>query len=82
MEDNHRGLLPAAHVIDKCGGIPETAELVGRDRSTVNRWMRPKETGGTGGLVPAEHQQTLLDRAREKGIDLTPNDFFEATAAE
>lgn len=70
------GNAPAARVIEKCGGIERTAELVGRHRSVVNRWLRPKDKGGTGGLVPAEHQQTLIREARLRGIELCPDDFF------
>lgn len=68
---------PAARVIAKCGGIEATATLVGRHRSVVNRWLRPKEAGGTGGLVPATHQQTLMRAARKQGFDLVAEDFFD-----
>lgn len=67
---------PAARVIRKCGGIAATAELIDRDRSVVNRWLLPKESGGTGGIIPAQHQQPLLD----KNLDLKPEDFFNAAA--
>jgi len=71
---------PAARVIEKCGGINSTAKLVGRHRSVVNRWLLPKKKGGTGGIVPTEHQQTLLDKALAQGIELSPGDFFRAAA--
>ena len=71
---------PAARVIRKCGGIARTAELVGKHRSTVNRWLLPKESGGTGGIVPAQHQQKLLAEAKRAGIELSPADFFEEAA--
>lgn len=71
---------PAARVIDKCGGIDATAAMVGLHRTVVNRWLRPTEVGGTGGLIPAKHQQTLLDKAREQEIPLTPADFFDLPA--
>ena len=67
---------PAKAVIDKFGGIDATAKAVGRHRSVVNRWLLPKESGGTGGIVPSHHQQTLLDKAPELGIPLAPVDFF------
>ena len=67
---------PAARVIRKCGGIAATAGLIGRDRSVVNRWLLPKESGGTDGVIPAQHQQTLLDKI----VGLRPEDFFNATA--
>jgi hypothetical protein len=52
--------------------------MTGVDVSRVYRWTYAKDVGGTGGHVPTKHQQTLLDRAREAGIDLSPHDFFEA----
>ena len=78
--ENDEHNCPAARVIEKCGGIESTARLVGRHRSVVNRWLRPKDKGGTGGIVPAEHQQKLLNKAKAEGIELSPNDFFEAAA--
>ena len=68
---------PAARVIEKCGGIDRTAEFVDRDRSVVNRWRLPREKGGTGGIVPAHHQVTLLSEAPKHGIKLTSSDFFD-----
>lgn len=68
------GLYPARHVVEKCGGINATAELIGLDRSAVNRWLLPKERGGTGGQVPARHQPALL----QKVPGLEPADFFQA----
>ncbi len=75
--DESVSLTPAARVIEKCGGIEATAEMVGRDRSVVNRWRLPKEKGGTGGIVPAHHQVTLLSEAPKHGIKLTSSDFFD-----
>ena len=37
---------------------------------------KPKSEGGRGGLIPAEYQGTMLNRAREDGISLNPEDFF------
>ena len=76
------GLRPAATVIEKCGGIERTAQLVGRHRSVVNRWLLPKERGGTGGLVPAHHQPTLLAKAQQEGIKLNHRDFFDNASSE
>lgn len=66
----------ASRIIGKFGGVGAVASVVGLNRSTVHRWTYPKEIGGTDGLVPAQHQQTLINAARERGINLTPNDFF------
>ena len=66
------GLQPAARVIEKCGGIEATAKLVRRHRSVVNRWLLPKESGGTGGKIPMYHAHTLLREVP----DLSETDFF------
>ncbi len=69
-------LNPASHIIALLGGPQATAELAGVHISRVFRWTYPKARGGTGGLVPAQHQQHLLDSARARGIALEPADFF------
>ena len=69
-------LNPASHIIALLGGPQATAELAGVHISRVFRWTYPKARGGTGGLVPAQHQQHLLDCARARGIALEPADFF------
>jgi hypothetical protein len=68
----------AEHVITKCGGPKIVAEMLGLDVSSVHKWKYPTEKGGTGGLVPANRQQELLDKARSDGIELVPSDFFAA----
>ena len=69
-------LNPASHIIALLGGPQATAELAGVHISRVFRWTYPKARGGTGGLVPAQHQQHLLDCARDRGIAVEPADFF------
>lgn len=69
---------PASHVIQKCGGLDAVAAITGRHKSNVARWTYGKERGGTGGLIPSDAQLTLLRGARERGIDLRPEDFFGA----
>lgn len=58
---------PAATVIDIFGGISETAAIIKRDRSIVNKWLRPKEKGGTDGAIPPKHWPALV-RARPDAI--------------
>lgn len=69
-------LEPAHTVITICGGYAETARMSGRSEVRVRRWEYPKEKGGTGGLIPSDCQQTLLDAARSEGKDLRPEHFF------
>lgn len=66
----------ADHVIAKCGGFRQVSEWLSLDLSTVYRFTYPRENGGTGGIIPAQHQNTLLAKARENDVDLKPDDFF------
>lgn len=59
----------AETIIGKFGGTRATAKALSIPPSTVQSW---KDTG----LIPARHQQPLLDKARQDGIDLKPDDFF------
>lgn len=69
----------AQAVIEKCGGFETVAEWLDLDLSNVYRFTYPRSRGGTGGLIPAKHQTTLLAKARDVGVDLRPEDFFEVT---
>lgn len=71
-------LEPAHTVITICGGYAETARMSGRSEVRVRRWEYSKEKGGTGGLIPSDCQQTLLDAARAEGKCLRPEHFFAA----
>lgn len=51
---------PAATVIEILGGIDDTAKVVGRHRSVVNKWLRPKQAGGTDGSIPPKHWPALI----------------------
>lgn len=68
----------AEHVIEKCGGFKPVSEWLGLDLSAVYRFTYPRSRGGTDGVIPARHQATLLQKARENGVDLNPADFFVA----
>lgn len=68
----------ADHVIEKCGGFKQVSDWLGIDLSAVYRFTYPRERGGTDGVIPARHQTALLQKARENGVDLCPNDFFVA----
>src|SRR5262245_42824532 len=77
-------LEPAKTVVQKLAGtdsvtseaINIVAKAANVDRTRVFRWMKPKDVGGTGGLVPGKHHQTLLDWARKNNKPLQPVDFF------
>ena len=71
----------AQHIIQKCGGPAVIANWADISVQSVYRWTYPRERGGTGGLIPSEHQYPLLEKARAAGIDLSPADFFPSNAA-
>lgn len=60
----------AARIIEKFNGTRKLAAAIGLPPSTVQSWK-------DAGLIPAKHQQAVLDKAREERIDLSPADFFE-----
>lgn len=73
----------AQRVIDKFGGIPALIRLLNEvesskvwNRSSVWRWLEPKEKGGTNGVIPTKAMPILLKAARLHGILLTPEDFY------
>lgn len=67
----------AKRIITKCGGHAVVAAMTGVHVSRVHRWTYPKVRGGTGGLIPAQHLQTILAEAQKRGIALSPSDFFD-----
>jgi hypothetical protein len=64
-------------------GIDRIAKVTGTNRVSVKRWMRPKEKGGTEGLIPTRQQRKLLEYAQRASLPIEPRDFFadEARAA-
>ncbi len=67
---------PAATIIEICGGVKRVAKITDRDETRVRRWAYPKAKGGTGGLIPTEAQQELIEYSRKTGGDLKPEHFF------
>jgi len=76
---------PAHRVISKFGpgdgklssAIRVVSEITGADPTRVYRWMRPKEKGGTDGIIPSKAQMKLFDHATREKIPLSPADFFD-----
>jgi hypothetical protein len=67
---------PAKTIITFLGGAKAVSEIVGKHVSRVYRWTYPETVReGTGGLIPAREQRTLLAHAKDAGIDLRPDDF-------
>jgi hypothetical protein len=68
--------LVAQRVINKCGGIRNTAYIIGISVQSVYKWTIPRSKGGTNGLVPQKRQIELMVAAKNHGIQLTHEDFF------
>lgn len=72
---------PANSIIAKFGGLTALAEVADVTPHTVMRWRKPRESGGTGGVVPHWHIQAILDAAKQRGIELSPSDFLPVSGA-
>ena len=67
---------PAKTIIKTLGGPSAVAAIAGVHRTRVSNWMRPKDAGGTGGVIPFKHVPALLNAAREKGLTIGADDFL------
>lgn len=67
---------PASTIIDRMGGIKRVAEITGVHRTRVSNWKRPREVGGTGGVIPLKHIPVLIAEARSRGIVISADDFM------
>lgn len=70
---------PAGSIIDRLGGVTRVAEFVGVHRTRVSNWKRPREAGGTGGMIPQKYHLDLLAYAEREGISLSAGDFLPAS---
>ncbi len=60
----------ASRIIEKFGGISALARALGhRHPTTVQGWK-------DRGVIPAKRQGDVLNKARELGKDVKPDDFF------
>lgn len=72
-------LDPAASLAIKLGGLENLAAAAGVSLSRASRYRKPKEKGGTGGLIPASRQSLILQWAKANGKQVGPADFFAAS---
>ena len=70
------GMEPASSIIAALGGPAKVARIAGVHRTRPWNWTRPKEDGGTGGVIPFGHVPKLLKAARDEGVPLTADDFL------
>ena len=74
-------VTPADRVISAFGGVRATARALGRNPSSISRWRKPREEGGTGGRVPSSLQSEILQGAKSAGLTLTAEDLIVASLA-
>lgn len=67
---------PARTIVDALGGPNAVAHIAGVHRTRVSNWMRPKQSGGTGGMIPFKHVPALIAAAKEKELALSADDFL------
>jgi hypothetical protein len=73
---------PARTIILSLGGPNAVAKIAGVHRTRVSNWMRAKEAGGTGGMVPFKHVPAMIAAAKDKGIELSADDFLPPVASQ
>lgn len=59
-------------------GVSHLAKLTGSDDSTVRKWARKREGGGTGGIIPHWHHEAILDEATRIGAAVSSFSFLPA----
>lgn len=69
-------------IISLLGGPSRVAEIVSVHRTRVSNWKRPRDCGGTGGIIPQRHIPKLLAYARQNNIALSADDFLAGEAVE
>lgn len=69
-------MKPVHRVIQAFGKQKLVAEAAGKTATTVNRWKRVPDDGGTDGYIPIRDAERLLEQAARDGVPLTYADFF------
>lgn len=72
-----RYLTPAEIAIKLFGGARPLSRSICHNDEVAFRWKRIKSENGNGcgGQIPVKYIKRILEVARERGIDLTPNDL-------
>lgn len=78
LEPAHSVILKLSPTGKLSAGIKRVSEITGADPTRVYRWMRPKEKGGTDGIIPSKAQMRLFEHAKRENVPLSPADFFGA----
>jgi len=67
---------PANGIINLLGGVSVVSGIAGVHRTRVSNWRRPREKGGTNGVIPFKHVPRLLAYAREHELQVCADDFL------
>lgn len=70
---------PADKCIAAFGGVRALARALERNPSSVVRWRKPKDEGGSNGAVPSALQGRILAIAQARGLSLTAEDLILRT---
>jgi len=71
---------PAHTIIRFLGGANRVASILSCDPTRVYRWEYPAgRNEGKDGMIPPKDARKLLEYADTEGIDLKPEDFFDAS---
>ena len=65
----------AIKISEKWGGLRKMAKAMGKDPANVYRWAKPREKGGTGGLIPSSAVMDVVDLAERDNVELTAEDW-------
>lgn len=67
---------PASKIVNALGGAKVVAEITGVHRTRVYGWMRSRDGGGTGGIIPYPHIPKIIAAAKKAGVALSGDDFL------
>jgi hypothetical protein len=73
---------PADRCIEAFGGVRALARALERNPSSVVRWRKPKDEGGSNGAVPSALQGRILAIAQARGLPLTADDLILRNAGD
>jgi len=75
-------LKPAEHVIQVFGSVHKTAKALGKNPSSISKWVSQNGPEKTRGLVPSWVQVEVMEIAGERGLDITYEDLIAGRVIE
>lgn len=68
-------MTPIDRIAVKLGGLEVVAKIANVTLPRARRWSFPEDRGGTNGRVPHKHITKIIHAARERGVELSFEDF-------